>query len=529
MTGTGPLLRLILRRDRFVAPLWTVILAVIPLSYLSTTATLFPDDASRAAYALGVQSDPAQRGLLGPVFGGSVGALTIWRSGIVLVLVGLASLLTVIRHTRTEEESGRQELVGAGVVGRAAPLVAALLFTTGADLVLGFIVFAGTAGQGYEPGSALAMGLAFTAVGWAFAGVGALAAQLAEGARTARGLALGVLGAAFLLRVVGDSTGRDGGSTWVSWLSPVGWSQQVRAFAGERWWVFALPVLTLAVLGGAALWVCLRRDLGAGVVATRPGPADAPPRLAGPFGLAWRQHWGTLLGWSIAFAVIGVVVGGASRSVGDELSKSQALVDLLRQLGGTEGVVEAYLASTLGVFGLLAAAYTISAVLRMRAEEEAQRTEAVLATSVSRLGYSGSHLAFAAIGPAMMLAVGGALTGLVYGAATGDVGGQTGRLLLAGLVQVPAVWVVTGLALALFGLLPRLTVAAWAVLAGTVLISFVAPVLRWDQWTLDLSPFTHVPRYPSQAITALPLVSLTAIAVVLSLLGLAGFRRRDIG
>src|SRR6185369_985847 len=97
MTGTGPLLRLILRRDRFIAPLWTVILSVIPLSYLSTTATLFPDDTSRAAYALGVQSDPAQRGLLGPVFGDSVGALTIWRSGIVLVLVGLASLLTVIR------------------------------------------------------------------------------------------------------------------------------------------------------------------------------------------------------------------------------------------------------------------------------------------------------------------------------------------------------------------------------------------------------------------------------------------------
>jgi ABC-2 type transport system permease protein len=529
MTGTWPLLRLILRRDRVIAPLWVVILGVIPLSYLSTNAALFPDETSRHAYYLGARTNPAERGLLGPIFGDSVGALTIWRSGFLLVIVGMASLLTVIRHTRTEEESGRRELIGAGVVGRAAPLIAAVIFTAVADLVLGLIVFAGTAGQGYDAVSALAMGLAFTAVGWSFTAVGALTAQLAEGARTARGIALSVLGGTYLLRVVGDSTGGDGGSGWLSWLSPIGWSQQVRAFAGERWWVFGLPVLALLGLSAVALQLCLRRDLGAGVVATRPGPVDASARLGGPFGLAWRQHWGGLLGWSIAFALVGIVVGGASKSVGDELSKSGALVELLRNLGGTEGLVEAYIASTIGVFGLMAAAYTISALVRLRAEEESQRAEAVLATTVSRLGYTGSHLAFAALGPAVMLALGGGFTGLVYGAAIGDVGGQTGRLLLAALVQLPAVWVITGLALALFGLRPRLTVGAWVALAAAVLISFVAPVLGWDQWTLDLSPFTHIPRYPGAAITALPLVSLTAVAIGLTAAGLFGVRRRDIG
>jgi ABC-2 type transport system permease protein len=530
MTGTWQLVRLILRRDRVIAPLWVVILAVLPLTYLSTMTELFPDDASRHAYYLGVRSNPAELGLLGPVFGGSSGALAMWRSGFVLLLVGLASLLTVIRHTRTEEDLGRRELIGAGVVGRASPLIAAMIFTAVAEVVLGLIIFAGEASQGLPLGSSFAMGLAFTAVGWAFAGVGALAAQLSEGARTARGIALSVLGAAFLLRVAGDSAGAGKGeSTFLSWLSPIGWSQQARPFAGERWWVFALPIGLSIVLTMTALQICLRRDLGAGVISTRPGPAEASARLSGPFGLAWRQHWGSLVGWAVAFGAVGVVVGGASKSIAEELGTSQAIQDLLRNLGGTDAVVDAYLASTVSVLGLLAASYTISAVLRMRGEEEAQRTEAVLATAVSRLRYSSSHVAFAVLGPVVILAIGGGLTGLVYGAATGNVGGETPRLLLAGLLQLPAVWVLTGLALALFGLLPRLMAAAWVALGAVVLISFLGPALQWDQWSLNLSPFTHIPKYPGQAIVGLPLAVLTVVAALLASAGLTGFRRRDIG
>jgi ABC-2 type transport system permease protein len=46
---------------------------------------------------------------------------------------------------------------------------------------------------------------------------------------------------------------------------------------------------------------------------------------------------------------------------------------------------------------------------------------------------------------------------------------------------------------------------------------------------LNLAPFTHVPQLPAAELTWTPLLWLSAVAVVSMALGLAGFRRRDVG
>ncbi|PQM48631.1 hypothetical protein C1Y40_01153 [Mycobacterium talmoniae] len=111
-----------------------------------------------------------------------------------------------------------------------------------------------------------------------------MAAQLSPSARVARGTAFSVLGAAFTLRAVGDA-----GSGTLSWLSPLGWSLQVRPYAGERWWVLVLHVATATVLTALAYRLLARRDVGAGLIAERPGPARATPALAGAS--AWPGGW----------------------------------------------------------------------------------------------------------------------------------------------------------------------------------------------------------------------------------------------
>jgi ABC-2 type transport system permease protein len=87
------------------------------------------------------------------------------------------------------------------------------------------------------------------------------------------------------------------------------------------------------------------------------------------------------------------------------------------------------------------------------------RAEPVLATSAGRLRWAASHLVFSCAGPAAALAAAGLAAGLAYGSSTGDVGRQLPRVLGGALVQLPAVWVLAGIAVALFGLLPRLVVA----------------------------------------------------------------------
>ena len=66
LTGTRALVRLILRRDRFLLPLWIVLLPLTLLIQPSATADLFPTPAQLETYASTLRT-PALTALYGPV------------------------------------------------------------------------------------------------------------------------------------------------------------------------------------------------------------------------------------------------------------------------------------------------------------------------------------------------------------------------------------------------------------------------------------------------------------------------------
>jgi ABC-2 type transport system permease protein len=525
LVGLGGLVRLILRRDRLLLPLWILVLAVQPIQTAAALDQFYATPAALRELYGTILSTPGLLAMLGPAFGATLGALTVWRAGLVFTIVGLASLLTVIRHTRTDEEVGRRELLGATVVGRHAPLAAALLVTFAADLLLGAVVAAGMIGLGLPATGSVAYGLSIAAAGWMFATVGAVAAQLTEGAGAARGLGLGALGLAYLLRAAGDTAGSDSG---LSWLSPIGWTQQTRPYAGERWWVLGLAVTFVVVLATVALVLLARRDVGAGILPSRLGPATAAPWLRSPLALAGRLHRGLLLGWTAGLAVMGAVIGSVADSVNQMAAESAQLKDMLQRLGGEKVLSDAYIAGVMVIFALAAAGYAIQATLRLRAEEEGLRAELVLATAVGRLQWATSHLLFGLLGPTVALAAAGLAEGLAYGLVGGNIGRELSRVLAGALVQLPAVLVLSGVAMALFGLLPRLTAVSWAALAASAFLVLFGPLLRLDQWLLDLAPFSHIPKVPGAEVAAAPLAWLLAVTAVLVAAGLAGFRRRDL-
>jgi ABC-2 type transport system permease protein len=527
MTGLWGLVRLILRRDRVVLPLWVVVLAVVPMTYVATFEELFPDEAGRQGYAEVSAHNAGFVALYGRLLGSSVGELVVWRAGFLPVIVGIASILTVIRHTRTEEDTGRRELLASTVVGRHAALAAALVTTLAANLVLGLLLAAGMIAQDLPAAGSLAFGLELAAAGWVFAGVGAVAAQLTGNAGSARGIAVSVLGLTYVERFVGDiSAISDGPLSWVTWLSPIGWVQAMQPYGENALWPLALVLASTAVLVAGAVVLSGRRDLGAGLLPPRPGPAAGA--LGSPLALAWRLHRGLLAGWVAGFLALGVVLGYLAEGVGDLVGDNPDLRAVFQRMGGEQGLTDAYLSSILSILGIIAAAYAVQAMLRARAEEVAGRTEPVLSAAVGRLHWLGSHLAFALLGPAVALVAGGVAAGLTHGLNTGEVGGELSSLVAGALVQVPAVWVLAAVAVLLVGVLPRHAAAAWAALAACLLITLVGAAMGLDQWVLDISPFTHLPRLPGAAVTALPLVLLVVVAGALGAVGLAAFRRRDI-
>jgi ABC-2 type transport system permease protein len=454
--------------------------------------------------------------MIGPVFDDSLGALTAWRVGVYAgALAAVMSLLVVVRHTRDEEESGRQELVASGMVGRRAPLTAALLTAAVANAALALLVAAGMAGQGASGAVAFALGIAGT--GMVFATAAAVVAQFAQSARLARGLTAAVLGAAFVLRAAGDAA-RDDGSSVLTWVSPLGWLENLRAYAGERWWVLLLFATAAPLQGAVAYALAGRRDIGMSFLPTRPGPAEG--RLATAGALAWRLQRGSVLGWSVGFFLAGVVYGGMTQGAADLVGGNEQARKIFERMGGRSGLTDTFLASMIGIMGLVAALYVVASVLRLHGEETSGRAEPVLANAVGRLRWAAGHLLIAFGGAALLML----LTGLGFAAGYGK---ETGPLLGACLAQLPAVWVIGGAAVLLYGVLPRAATAAWGVAGAALLIGWVGPALDVPQAVLDVSPYGHLPKLPGGGMEWGPVLVLTGVAVVLVMAGLVGLRRRD--
>jgi putative exporter of polyketide antibiotics len=225
-----------------------------------------------------------------------------------------------------------------------------------------------------------------------------------------------------------------------------------------------------------------------------------------------------------------VVAGATAEGIQSLLGSGPAVKQALARIGGQSGMTDAYLVVSVSLIGIAAGCYAVSAVLRLRAEESAQRAEPILVTATSRVRWAGSHLVVALAGTAVMLAAGGLAAGLGYGLRAGDPGPQVPRLLGAAMAQLPAALAVAAAAVLLFGFLPRWsTGGAWSVVALVVLVDLLGETLRLSHWIVDLSPFTQVPRLPGGVVTAAPLLWLSAAAVALTAAGLAGLRHRDIG
>ncbi|HEX6233298.1 MAG TPA: hypothetical protein VFZ63_09230 [Jiangellaceae bacterium] len=533
-TGTVRLIRLAMRRDRITLPAWILGMA----AFLAATTAMFADQYSKHPQLLEpdtgiVVENPGMR-VLGLVTGTSVGGYTLHRDALTLaVLAALMSVLAVVRHTRQAEELGREEMLGAGVVGRYASLAAAVIVTLAANLVLAMLLALGMVVAGQPAAGSLVAGTSIALVGVAFTGVAAVTSQLASTTRGATGLAGAVLGVAFMLAALGnmlgtvDSAALRVTSAWPAWLSPIGWGQQMRPFADNLWWPLGLAVLFMGSLFWLAVVLVGRRDVGRGMWPERRGSAHASPALLSPAGLVWRLQRGTLLGWAIGLLGFGLVFGALSGQI--EGLEGEA-TEWYATFGGDADLLGAYWASMMQIAGMAVAIYAVSLLLRLHRDEAQGTLESVLATAVSRLRWLGAYAVNALAGAMMLILVFAVAMGITGGQVLGGTTTLLRDLVAAALVQLPAIGVLGAAVVALVMLLPRLSVGlSWALVVFSVFVGpMFGPSLGLPAWLLDLSPFTHVPNAPAVAVSTEPILGLGLAGLLLSTAGILLLRRRNL-
>jgi ABC-2 type transport system permease protein len=521
--GTWSLVRFATRRDRLRIAVWLVSVVALVVVTAASTKGLYPTQADLDLAARASRDNPAALAFNGPALAlDTLGGQVAFQVGAIgLVLVGLMSVLMVSRLTRGEEESGRAELVGSMPVGRHAFLAAGVTVVALMDVVVGVLVAVSLLALDLPTAGSLALGLSFTVLGTVFVAVTAVTAQVTESSRVASGLAGAVLGASYAIRAVGDV-----GDGALSWLSPIGIAQKSRPYAGEAWWPLLVALALAALLATAAAVLVSHRDFGGGLVAPRPGPATGSALLGRPVGLALRLERGIAFWWAVAVLLTGVAYGSIANSIEDFIADSDTMAEMVANAGGAS-LVDAYLATSMLVLAVIAGGAAIQMALRPRTEEEAGRAGALLATPLGRTRWLWSHLAVALGGSALVMAAGGFGVGATYGLVIGD-WTQAPRLVAAAIVQVPAVWVLVGVAAALYGLVPRAAVLAWALLAWAFVVAMFGALLDLPQWLQDLSPLEHSPAAPARATGVVPLAALLVVAAGFSVVGVAGLRRRDL-
>jgi ABC-2 type transport system permease protein len=524
LTAALPLTRFAIRRDRVRIIVWVAAIVLLAVSTVASVKGLYPNQAELDKAARASEDNAAAIIFNGPAQSlDTVGGQVAFQTGTFgLIVMGLMSVFMLGRLTRGEEEAGRSELLRSLPIGEHSPAAAALLTVAGMNVVTGALVAFSLAALDLPVAGSAAFGLSFTLFGLLLAAITLVAAQVTENTRAVYGIGGLVLGASFVLRAIGDI-----GDGTISWLSPIGWAQKTRPYAGEQWWPFLIIVAATSLLAWIALVLSRRRDLGAGLIRPRAGRARATPSLGSPLGLATRLQRGSMIGWSAGLLVLAVAYGSIADSINDFVEDNETLTDIIAAQGhGT--LVEQYLAMSFRILALVAAGFAIQSALRIHSEEASTHAEQILATPVSRVRFAASHLAIAFGGTVVVLCLLGVAFGLSDTAVTGDTD-AIWQSVVGLLAFTPAVWLLVAMTTAVIGLTPGAVVMPWVLLGVCFVIGMFGQLLDLPTWIQDLSPFQHVPPYPAADMRVQPLVVLAAIAVGLTALGLAGFRRRDVG
>jgi len=525
--GVGHLVRLAARRDRVLVAVWFAVLLTVCFASASSTSTIYTTEAEQVKAAEAINASPGIVALYGPILDvHSLGELSMTKMTVLYsVFVAIMLLFVVRRHTRLDEENGQSELLAGTAITRDAPLAAAVRFGAAVSLLLGLLAALANIAGGLSASGSLAFGASWAGVGLVATGITAVACQVSASARTCAGIASAAFGVLFVLRAVGDTSD----ASWLSWLTPFGWNTQLRAYGDTRWWVLLLyAVLALALVVGAG-FLRDRRDVGSGLVAPRPGPANGSPRLSDAIALAMWVHTPMLIGWTVAVGVLGLVFGAIAPSF--DAFDSQTLQDMLERMGGAGAFRDVLLGAVISVISLVVTCFAVAVVGHSGSDEQDGRTEQVLATATSRARAFLATLVVGMVGATWLLLVTGVTIAIGVGNAGAGEGGNHsfGRLVASALAQAPAVWAVAALGVLCFALRSRWAVLGWAVVVVSATLGQIGELLGLPDWVLELSPYNHAPRMPLEDFELVPAVVLGLVATALLAVSWLRYRSRDIG
>ncbi|MDW0108757.1 ABC transporter permease [Sporosarcina aquimarina] len=523
----GRLSVFILKRDAIRLVLWVVGIAAVTLSVPPAFQELYPAQEQRDAMAETMRN-PAMTAMVGPgdLQHYSIGAMTSHQMILLTaVAVAIMNILLAVRFTRAEEEAGMTEMIRSRPVGRLASLASAVVVLLVVNVVLALVIWLGLFSLGIESigmQGAFLYGAALGAVGLFFAGISVVSAQLAESARGATTLSMLVLVVTYFVRAAGDVA--DSG---LSWLSPFGWVTKVQPFSVNNGWPIVLLVLSALVVLTVAAVLQSKRDVGAGFIPARPGRTRASASLTNPFGLVWRlQRTGTII-WAIGLVVLGISYGSVMGDLESFFDGNELLANMLAG-DSNLSVAEQFLPMLMLVMAFIATIPSVLAVQKIVSEERNGRIDHVLGRRISRTKLVLSYIGFSVMVGIVMNSL--AATGLWLASQSVMTEPFTFATVIgASAIYIPAIVIMIALAVVVIGIVPKAGSLIWLYIVYAFITLYLGSLFQIPEWATRLSPYGWVPEWPTVAMDWTAEIGLLVVAILLGAVGVAGYRKRDIG
>ena len=557
------LAKFMIRQERVNSTVWILSMVLFNFAILLLMGLLLMPEAADRLEFMAMLENPALLAMVGPLYSMDVttmGALyTMMMFVFVAIAVGIMNIFLIVRHTRADEEAGRYEVLRSLPCGRLANVNAAMLTALIVNTVMA-VLFAITMWIGMamvnDPmgfGAALLWGITLGIVGLAFAAVAALFSQLSSNSRGASGYSFFVLGLFYFLRAGADMD-RDR-MDFLAYFSPLGLASRTWVYVNNIWWPILIILGMAAIFTALAYWMCSIRDIDQGLIPARPGSATGGWLLKSPLGLNVRLMRASIIVWVIVLFVVGFSYSTVLEDIdsfvaGNEMYRQMLLAptglldqididqmstaDIAAQMNAVLNMagfnIVQMFANMIGfMMAFMSLVPVLLFVLKARAEERAIRAEIIFATPASRTRYLLGFVIISFVSAALMQvahAVG--LYTIVPSVLANPADLPLSFLLQSALLYVPALWVMSGLAVLLIGLFPKKAGWIWAYYGFSLFAMMYGRMIPEIDWVANLTPFGWVPQLPVDDISWPVIVVMSVIGIGFAAAGMFFYSKRDI-
>lgn len=525
--NTGVLMAFTGKRDRIRLFVWILGISLFVISLAVLMPELYPEQADKMVLAE-TMKNPAisfmigySAGLENYTDGAIMGHFMIVFSAI---FAAIMSILLINRYTSEDEEEGRTEMINSLPVGSLSNLSSSFFILCISNIMIALIIGLGMYSLRIETmdfEGSIFFGACIGATGIFYAAITGLFAQLGSNTRATLGFSFGFLIFDYLIRGIGDT-----GTEALSYITPLGLVVRTEVYVNNHWWPLLIILGLSLVIFIFSLYLNSTRDLGSGLFPTRPGKSSASRFLASPLGLALRLQRTTIIVWLVSMFVIGMAYGSLLDELEGFLQNSELIQQMIPDAPGMS-LTERFVTMLITIISVLGTIPAVMFVLKIASEERKMRTEILLTTPASRNSWLLSYTLIGFIAVLVIQFV--SIFGLWSAAVLVMKDGMSLRVLLqAALVNMPAMWIFTGLAVFLTGWLPKLTSLTWFYLAYSFFLEYIGAILKVPDWVLNTSPFAHIPKLADDDIEASVLIVMCLISLLLVVAGFIGYNRRDI-